>query len=107
MVREKRPVGYFGQISLHGFVPALGLGLLGLVGGPLGAGALVVPAAWWAAEPHGLWKRRDLLGLGKRDVALLPLVGLVGFDLWVGGFVGRPRPSWPRPRNSGPARPAR
>ena len=100
MVREQRPVGYFGQISLHGFVPALGLGLLGLVGGPLAAGALVVPAAWWAAEAHGLWKRRDLLGLGKRDVALLPLVGLVG-------FVGRPRPSWPRPRNSGPARPAR
>jgi ceramide glucosyltransferase len=93
VVREQRPIGYLGQITLHGFVPALALGLIGVMGGPLGPGALLVPVAWWAAEARGLWKRRDLLGVGKRDVALLPLVGLVGFGLWVGGFLGRPRPS--------------
>lgn len=94
VVREQRPIGYFGQITLHGFVPALALGLLGItLAGPIGPSALLVPAVWWAAEARGLWKRRDLLGLGKRDMALLPLVGMVGFGLWVGGFLGRPRPS--------------
>ncbi len=93
VVHEQRPIGYFGQVTLHGFVPALALGLLGVLGGPPGAGAALVPVAWWAAEAHGLWKRRDVLGLRKRDVALLPVAGLVGFGLWVGGFLGRPRPS--------------
>lgn len=93
VVREQRPLGYFGQITLHGFVPALALGVLGVFSGPFGTGALALPLAWWAAEARGLWKRRDVLGLGKRDLALLPLVGLAGFGVWAAGFFGRPRPS--------------
>jgi ceramide glucosyltransferase len=93
VVREQRPLGYFGQITLHGLVPALGLALLGLAGGPLGAGAVALPFAYWGLEGRGLWKRRGLLGLRKRDLALLPVAGLTGFGVWVSGFLGRPRPS--------------
>jgi ceramide glucosyltransferase len=93
VVREQRPLGYFGQICLHGFVPALALGLLGAAAGGAGAAALAIPAAWWGAEARGLWRRRAVLGLSKRDVAFLPLAGLVGFGVWASGFVGRPRPS--------------
>ncbi len=92
VVREQRPLGYLGQVTIHGAAPAFGLGVILALSG-LPAAGLAVPLAWWAFEARGLWKRREVLAIRKRDLALLPLVGAAGFVSWLGGLFGRPRPS--------------
>jgi len=92
VVREQRPPGYLGQAVTYGAVPALSLAIIGALAGA-SAALWLAPAAWWAFDLAGLWRRRRTLGLRRRDLALVPLSDLSVFGIWLGGFFGRARPS--------------
>ena len=88
VVREQRPPGYLGQAVTYGAIPALGLALAA------GAPAFwLAPVGWWTFNLTGLWRRRRTLGLRRRDLLLVPLADLAVFGIWLGGLVGRARPS--------------
>ncbi len=85
VVRHTRPLGYLGQVVTHGSVPALLLAASGA--------GVWVPLAWWALESAGLWRRRSILALRASDLALVPISDLLAFGVWLGGILGRARPS--------------
>jgi len=90
VTRDSRPAGYWGSMVTHGAVPALLLGASLAAWSPLG---WAVPAAYWALHGFGLWRRRDLVRLRARDLALLPVVDLAAFAVFLAGLRGRARPS--------------
>jgi ceramide glucosyltransferase len=85
VVRHTRPLGYLGQIVTHGSVPALLLAASGA--------GVWLPLGWWALESVGLWRRRGILALRASDLALIPVADLLAFGVWLGGTLGRARPS--------------
>jgi hypothetical protein len=80
-----RPLGYAGQLVTHGSVPALMLAAT--------LGSVWIPCAWWALEAVWLWRRRKVLGLRPGDFAAIPFVDLLAFVVFLGGTLGRARPS--------------
>jgi len=92
VTRAERPRGYLGQGITHGAIPALALGAVAAFSGA-GAAGWLIPAAWWAAQAAGLWRRRGILAVRSADLLLLPLVDVAAFLVWAGGCFGRPRPS--------------
>jgi ceramide glucosyltransferase len=81
--RTVRPAGYAGTILTHGWLPALGLAMLG--GGMtasfcLGAYALVRVA--------GVAVNARRTGLGAGDLLLLPLADAIAVALYFGGLLG-------------------
>jgi hypothetical protein len=87
--RSARPLGYAGQLSVHGAPPVLGLAALWLAAG--GPGWLL-PLGWWAVQLAHLWRRRMVLGLRASDLAWLPAVDVLAVAVWAGGLVGEPEP---------------
>jgi len=85
VVRHMRPLGYAGQLVTHGSMPALILAAT--------VGGVWIPCAWWALEAVWLWRRRKILGLRPGDFAAIPFVDLLAFGVFLGGTLGRARPS--------------
>jgi ceramide glucosyltransferase len=86
-VRSARPLGYLGQLAVHGAPPVL-LGAV-LAGGP---GGWLLPLAWWGLQGAALWRRRGSLGLRTADLPWLPLVDALAVVVWAGGLAGSPEP---------------
>ena len=87
--RSSRPLGYAGQLSVHGAPPVLALAALWLAAG--GPGWLIA-LGWWGVQLAHLWRRRAVLGLSASDLAWLPVVDVLAVGVWAGGLVGEPAP---------------
>lgn len=83
-MRTVRPAGYAGTLIAHGWVPALGLGVL--CGGTVAAAGL---AAYALVRLGGVATNARRTGLRKRDLLLLPVVDSLAMALYVGGIAGR------------------